>query len=308
MVESLKSLLGGIIDYAGMYPPAQLPLSESLRNYIRYKNGKESWIVNRFVCPASKVSELEAGLKWHDYDRRFGVCLTGSGGDNATGFVANTLADLKSSRKIDKVFFDAFETRLPASELANGDLTHLVMQASRGLEEETLLYLEVPLTDKWRAEVPRALDAIARNPRARAKVRCGGPTADAFPNTEQVAAFIAECAARKLPFKATAGLHHPIRTYDEDLKVSHHGFLNVFIAAAVALSFKADAANLVPILATTDASDFRCLGTRLSVGNWHLSLKQLREARDFAVGYGSCSVSEPLADLAHLGYAMKVTI
>ena len=55
MVESLQVLLGGVIDYAGMYPPAQLPLSEALRTYVRYKQGKEAWIVNRFVCPAGRL-------------------------------------------------------------------------------------------------------------------------------------------------------------------------------------------------------------------------------------------------------------
>ena len=85
-----------------------------------------------------------------------------------------------------------------------------------------------------------------------------------------------------------------------------HALRNV--AAAVAISFDTDAADLVPILGATDASVFRCLGSRLSVGNWHLSLKQLRSARDFAVGYGSCSVTEPLTDLAHLGYTMRVPV
>src|SRR5688500_17540116 len=122
MVESLQVLLGGVIDYAGMYPPAQLPLNESFRNYVRYKTGKEAWIVNRFICPCAKVSELEAGLKWHPYDGRFGVCLTGSGGNDAGEFLANTLLDIKSARKMDRVFFDALETRLPASSLSSTDL------------------------------------------------------------------------------------------------------------------------------------------------------------------------------------------
>ena len=308
MVESLQILLGGIIDYAGLYPPAKLPMTEALRNYVRYKTGKESWIVNRFICPATKISELEAGLRWHPYDARFGVCLTGRGGSTGPEFLANTLADIKAARKIERVFFDAFETRLPAAALEAGDLAHLMLQVSRALEDETVLYLEVPLTSNWQVELPRALDAIAKTPRVRAKIRCGGETPHAFPSIEQVAAFIDQCAKRKLPFKATAGLHHPIRTFDEVMQVSHHGFLNLFVAAAVAISFDTDAADLVPILGATDASAFRCLGSRLSVGNWHLSLKQLRSARDFAVGYGSCSVTEPLADLAHLGYTMRVPV
>lgn len=308
MVESLQVLLGGVIDYAGMYPPAQLPLNESLRNYVRYKTGKEAWIVNRFICPAAKISELEAGLKWHPYDGRFGVCLTGRGGNDAGEFLANTLLDIKSARKMDRVFFDAFETRLPAGSLSSTDLAALILRVTRGLEDDTLLYLELPFTQNWKTDMPRALDVIAKNPRARAKIRCGGATADTFPSVEQLATFIAECADRKLPFKATAGLHHPIRIYDESLQVAHHGFLNVYIAAAVAWNFNVGAADLVPILGATEASSFRCLGTRISVGNWHLSLKQIRSARDFAVGYGSCSVNEPLADLAHLGYAMRVPV
>ena len=308
MVESLQILLGGVIDYAGMYPPAQLPLNESLRNYVRYKTGKEAWIVNRFICPAAKISELEAGLKWHPYDGRFGVCLTGRGGSSGPEFLANTLADIKASRKIERVFFDAFETKVPATVLASGDLAHLMLQVSRALDEETLLFLEIPFTDNWRSDLPKALDAIAKTPRTRAKIRCGGETATAFPSIEQAATFISECAKRKLPFKATAGLHHPVRIYDDAMGVAHHGFLNVFVAAAVAYSFDANAADLVPILGATDPAVFRCLGSRISVGNWHLSLKQIRASRDFALSYGSCSVSEPLADLSHLGYTMRVPV
>lgn len=308
MVESVQILLGGIIDYAGMYPPAELPLSESLRNYIRFKGGREDWIVNRFICPAAKISELEAGLKWHPYDRRFGVCLTGRGGNSTNEFLSNTLADVKSARKIESVFFDAFETRLPLSVLNSSDLAHIVMQVARGLNEDTVLYLEVPISQNSRTEVPKALEAISKNPGTRAKIRCGGATADAFPSIEQVAGFILECAARRVPFKATAGLHHPVRTFDEEIGVAHHGFLNVFVAAAVAWNFDADAADLVPILGATDPSVFRCLGTRISVGNWHLSLKQLRASRDFAIGYGSCSVNEPLNELAHLGYTMRAPV
>jgi hypothetical protein len=308
MVESLQVLLGGIIDYAGMYPPAELPLSEALRNFVRYKSGRESWIVNRFICPAAKVSELEAGLKWHNYDNRFGMCVTGRGGATNAEFLINTLADTKAARKIERVFFDAFETRLPVSALESAELPHLVMQVIRGLEEETLLFLEIPLTDDFGAQVPRALEAIAKNPRVRAKIRLGGSTKDTYPSVEKVALFISECASRRLPFKATAGLHHPVRKPDSATGAMMHGFLNVFVAASVAWNFKADAESLEPILSAMDPSAFRCLGSRLSVGNWHLSLKQLRSSREFALGYGSCSVNEPLADLAQLGYAMRVPV
>ena len=258
--------------------------------------------------PCGKVNELEAGLKWHNYDRRFGLCVTGRGGDNNADFLSNAIVDAKAARRVTDVFFDAFETRLPPSALNSGDLSFLILRIIRALEDETELYLEVPITENWEAEIPKAITAIAKSKRARAKIRCGGATKESVPSIEQLAHFITECADAKVPFKATAGLHHPIRRFDEELGVQIHGFLNVFVAAAVAHAFDADKADLVPILSATEPSYFRCLGTRISVGNWHLSSKQLRAARDFAVGYGSCSVNEPLSDLAQLGYAMRAPV
>ena len=308
MVESLQILLGGVIDYAGMYPPAELPLNEALRSYVRYKQGKEAWIVDRFICPASKVSELEAALKWQNYDARFGLCATGRKSEDNAEFLSNALIDIKAARRAVNVFFDAFETRLPVSALDSADLSFLILRIVRALEDETELYLEIPMTENWESEIPRAIEAIAKSRRCRAKIRCGGPSKEAVPTVDQLALFISACASAKVPFKATAGLHHPIRTVDERAGTQVHGFMNVLVAAAVARTFDASRADLISILSATDTSCFRCLESRISVGNWHLSLKQLRAARDFVIGYGSCSVNEPLADLAQMGHAMRVSV
>ncbi|MDQ2985600.1 MAG: hypothetical protein M3R13_02620 [Armatimonadota bacterium] len=308
MVETLQVLLGQVIDYAGMYPPAKLPLSDALRNYIKYKSGREAWITSRFICPVTKISELEAGLKWHSFSDRFGVCVTSRGGDTVAEFLASTLADTKSARKMDRIFFDAFETRLPADTLGSAELGHVILRITRSLEDETDLFLEVPFADNWQVNVPRAIETLSKNPRCKAKIRTGGTEPAHFPSVEQVALFISECAQHKIPFKATAGLHHPIRKLDDEVGVHMHGFLNVFVAAAIAHNFGASPSELVHVLSIDDPSGFRCLGTRISVGNWHLSIKQLRAARNFALSYGSCSVTEPLTDLAHLGHSMRAFV
>src|SRR5262245_38924762 len=58
MNPALRALLGGIIDYAGLFPPAQLPLEEAIRNYARYRTEPESWMLGRFVIPATRLKEL----------------------------------------------------------------------------------------------------------------------------------------------------------------------------------------------------------------------------------------------------------
>jgi hypothetical protein len=153
-------------------------------------------------------------------------------------------------------------------------------------------------------EVPvRELDAVKQSG-CFAKMRTGGVKPEAIPAVEEVAAFIVACADRRIPFKATAGLHHPIRslqplTYDADApRAVMHGFLNVFLAAAFAWHGRRD---IGPILAETDADAFR-FDDRAHWRDWSLDAAQIREARtQFAHAFGSCSFEEPVQDLQTLG-------
>jgi hypothetical protein len=137
-----------------------------------------------------------------------------------------------------------------------------------------------------------------------AKLRTGSVKPELIPTVEDVAAFIIACADRRLPFKATAGLHHPVRavhplTYEADSpRATMHGFLNVFLAAA--FTWHGQRA-IEPILAETDASAFR-FDERAHWREWSLDAEQIRDSRtQFAHSFGSCSFEEPVEDLKALG-------
>ena len=156
------------------------------------------------------------------------------------------------------------------------------------------VYCEVPLTE---------LDAVKRAG-CLAKVRTGGVKPEAIPSVEAVADFIRACAERRLAFKATAGLHHPVRaehslTYEPDApRAVMHGFLNVFLAAGFAWHGEPD---IEPVLAETDPSAFR-FDERACWRDRSLDAEQVREARtNFAHAFGSCSFEEPVRDLEALG-------
>jgi hypothetical protein len=138
-----------------------------------------------------------------------------------------------------------------------------------------------------------------------AKVRTGGITPDAIPSVDSVAAYIIECAERRLPFKATAGLHHPVRaahrlTYQPDARSAMmHGFINVFIAAAFAWHGERE---IHPILSETDPSAFR-FDDRAHWRDLALSSEEIDQSRrNFAHSFGSCSFDEPIEDLRILGW------
>jgi hypothetical protein len=170
-----------------------------------------------------------------------------------------------------------------------------VLETKRVVRAGRPAYCEVPLRD---------LDEV-RRAGCCAKLRTGGMKPEAIPAVEDVAGFIVACAERRLPFKATAGLHHPVRASHpltdaaDAPRAVMHGFLNVFLAAAFAWHGKHD---IEPVLSESDPAAFR-FDDQARWRDWSLDAKQVRAARlAFAHSFGSCSFDEPVRDLEALGH------
>src|SRR6478735_4222099 len=58
-LESVKALLTGAIDYAGLFPPSQLSMEEAVLNFAKYRGSAESWMLGRFVVPVARLDELK---------------------------------------------------------------------------------------------------------------------------------------------------------------------------------------------------------------------------------------------------------
>jgi hypothetical protein len=238
--DSLRALLTNLIDYAGLYPPAGLALPDVLENYVAYLTSAESWMLNRLVLPAAKLTDVRLRDNWH-----------------VTLLVEDEPGPLPAQ-------VETLETKL----------TH-------GLSLPT--YCEAPI------------DGILRG--AFAKVRTGGPSPEAVPQSEALADFLCAAASRRIAFKATAGLHHPIRA-------AMHGFVNMFVAAAFAWQ-GAGGDVILNILDDEDAHAFRFLDGELRWRERSIATVAIQSARrDFAHSFGSCSFAEPVADLRALGWLM----
>lgn len=161
--------------------------------------------------------------------------------------------------------------------------------------------------DAFEVRAPDELDALAAAPLAvfvedvddldalaaagvGAKLRCGGATPDAFPSDERVAAFLRGCRERGLPFKLTAGLHHPFRTRDEQIGVLQHGFANLLAATVLD--------DVGAVVAERDPAAFSLGPAGLS---WRGQAVDPASARALYTAHGSCSFGEPVDDLLALG-------
>jgi hypothetical protein len=223
--------LAHLIDHAPLFPPASLDMPAAVAEDARGRQSEHAWMLARFVCPASRLGELEREMGWAAAPG-LSIVLDEDG---------------------------------PLPPEAPVEAIEMVGPPRDGLPDVEL-FCEVPLD---------GLQAVAAAG-AKAKLRCGGAR---VPSVDEVAAYFAAARDLGLSFKATAGLHHPVRSERE------HGFLN-FLTAADRAAAGADEAELRDVLATTDPA---ALGTGSPAG------------RRLFVSIGSCSFAEPVANLQELG-------
>jgi hypothetical protein len=288
MSSLIRALLGGVIDYAGLFPPAKLSMAETVQNFSRYRISSESWMLGRLIVPIARIEEFEEAAS--HYECYWPLSVIGEGS------LSEDLADIASFNERRSEDHDmqivSLEKRLTGQEeLAAHDLATL-----NGLE----VYFEIPATSE---------DDVARLA-ARglmAKIRTGGLVPEAFPSTAQLATFLTNCHESQLASKATAGLHHPLRAPRKATAeatapiVEMHGFLNLFIASAMLHAHAIDSSQLADILNEQDIAAFEFSNEQVRWRDAAIDVEQIEAARRNRVrSFGSCSFDEPVEDLKQL--------
>jgi len=293
---ALSAALTNFIDYAGLFPPAGLDLQTTVSNVERYTRSAENWLLGRCVVPYARLPELEATLGASMLPGRAWTVAALVGPTDALEQVTATIERFHSSSGAAGVTVTAVEAALPVPAAAAA-----LAAAIPGTLER---FVEVPLDatrDTW-------LDAIAAAG-CSAKVRTGGLTEDRFPSSDALAAVLGACAARDLPLKATAGLHHAIRnayrlTYEPGTPSGvMHGFANLLVAALLVRTRAGDEADARRALDTCDSKRFTMDKNTLSWEGHSFTAAACADTRAHLLrSVGSCSFEEPIADLRSLGW------
>lgn len=267
-------LFTALVDDAALFPPGSASMPDALAAHPHHKAASYADVVGRFLCPASRLQELVEVLPG---ERTIELSLIA---DTGLPGLADAL-DLGAGDH--RLAVEAVEVR-PAP---GPDLMESVEEILDSLPP-MLAFVELPRSPGWTG----GLDAIAAAGRG-AKLRTGGATAAAFPDAAELAAFVLACAERDVPFKCTAGLHNAVRHRDAVTGLDHHGFLNVALATHAAVLGEGAAA----VEALLDESD----GQRLRAAYRQVTDHDARRTRAWFVGFGSCSILEPVRDLTALG-------
>ncbi|MFG2249699.1 hypothetical protein [Spirillospora sp. NPDC048823] len=261
----------GLCDDAAVFPPGLAPLAEAVPAHRHHRSAPYAALVGPLVLPATALRELDRLLTDND---PFDLSITAPGGPCEAAKALATAADLPLDLR-------GLEVAVPTG-MGPDEFFRVLGRV------DVPLYVEVPRD----ARRPAMISAIAARGH-RAKFRTGGVKANLYPGPDELAAAILAVVDAGVPFKATAGLHHPVRNTDRETGFHQHGFLNLLLATDAALDGR-PVGDLAAILADRDA---RSVASRVA----RLGDRRTVAARAYFQSFGTCSITDPLTELADLG-------
>jgi len=296
---TVGALLASVVDYAGLFPPAGLGMAEAADRFVRYQMDPASWMLGSFVVPLSRLNEfgdvLDDLLVGERTQMRLPVSVILP---SVNAHVTEELHILRERHR----------RQVVVGSLEVHPMKAAAIRASRPLISGDLdVFFEAPVIEHAEGDGLREiLEAIAEVG-AKTKLRTGGVEPSMIPSAEQVASAIEGCARLGVPFKATAGLHHPIRsehplTYQADSpRATMHGFLNVLVASTLAFGGMASETEIAQILGESDPRAFSFADGDIAWQDRSFGQEQAaRCRRSFFHSFGSCSFEEPVHDLREL--------
>lgn len=300
---SLRALLTGAIDYAGLFPPASLPLEPSLRNYAEYLGSAEAWMLGGFVLPTEQFSAAEQHLDLFDEQHPLRVSALGArtkSSDEFTNALANAAREIARLSRAHRQRISIHQLEMPLPP----DFDEKLFVAVHSLLDPLNLQIfwEAPATD-----AERTIHLLAAHNASRAgkpfgfKLRTGGVTADAFPTSMQIAQALVAAATSEVPIKFTAGLHHPVRMFRGEVQTKMHGFLNVLGGGVLSVEERWIPEQAARMLDDEDAHCFHFTDRCFSWRDKEVRTERVAEHRRLITSLGSCSFDEPREDLRALG-------
>ncbi len=288
------------MDYAGLFPPAALPFEIAVRCFDAYLEEDNPWMISRFVCPVNRFSELVqldtgsqhpfpvAGLIRKSPTESLADCA------KRAGEMFRHLSGTRHS-------LSSLEIWLPADS-PEVELNEFVSILADSLNElantpdSIPAFFEFPLSTELAGS---PLQRIGKPHRISLclKARCGGLKAENFPSVKEVSLLILYCIEHTVPFKCTAGLHHPVRYFNESIKTWSHGFWNIFGAAILGKARRLQLDDIQEIVSEKEIGNFSFSTDTFRWKDLHCTVDEIHDARNLATSFGSCSFDEPREDL-----------
>ena len=339
---SVAVFLRGLFDYAGLFPPASLGMSQALLEYSTHQKEHDSWMTGPFVCPVSRLDELTGEKESFRKIVPIRLSLLPRTTSGSHLFGSSFREDIENIEQILEQHPDTFQVAMieilvpmdtvelsasndptsndPTSNnpALNNDpdcnefdrwIVCLISDLEKMTNPPQRIFLEISRGSDYENSLKTAVRSISslQSPKIAVglKIRCGGKHQNDTPSSLEIAQFLQVVISGDQFFKATAGLHHPVRHCSDSTGMIMHGFLNVFFAAIFSAALKLDTDELIAVIESEDPSRFQFVDEGIRFDDYSVSTDSLKQIRTSQVlSIGSCSFDEPRDDLRSLNWLL----
>mgnify|MGYP004120367005 CR=1 FL=1 len=280
-----------IIDYAGFFPPSQLPIEEAFYKFLDYQQAVHNRMLSGFICPAQHL-ELIYDLSIQKDASNIPIIIVGS--VQEIEHQAHWMA-----MHNDILSFSVFETKFDyrqdslrgVEKIINNDINFntIFLEPDIDLKDLRFIYF---------------LDNLSKNTSFGLKIRCGGAMAQIVPNVNLLSQLFILCSERAIPLKFTAGLHRAIRHINNYNNIEH-GFINVFLGAIAAYSGIKDEILISSIIECQNKHKFVFSDSGICFENTQIKVADIKKARERVTSFGSCNFVKPIEDLTNMELIVK---
>jgi len=294
-----------LIDYAGLFPPSELPFEEAFTNYKKYFLSSDSWILNRFICPVSKLDNLPSHFPDFTSAKPLPLSVLITGNFEDDDYLKKFNDEINTIKAFENKYgevcqIQSLEAKIEVQNDSLKDILSLLSSSIEPLDNSVDIFLE-PKARNF-PSISNQISVLAIQ-NIHLKLRCGGIVPEAFLSSEKIASALVNCKNSGIKLKFTAGLHHPISHFNEQMGTKMHGFVNVFGAALLFYIDSINQKDLIQILDDENSDNFRFENSSFFWKNASLSAKAIGVLREEALlSYGSCSFDEPRDGLRSLGW------
>ncbi len=323
-MQSLNIFMQGLLDYAGLFPPATLSLENSLKNFAEYNHHNQKDWLGKFILPINKIDDTILLLNnqniFSTLKNKAQLSIILSNSKTLSEYKNCAQNDLLSIKKLINQFGNTIDLQsfeiLPPNDIFNSENTNLLKnflnystEVLFEFKNKTDFYCELPLSEKlndYLTEIKKHNENINLL-KISVKLRTGGVTPQQIPCPKDIAEAILLCAKHKIPLKATAGLHVPVPNENLQVGAILHGFLNIFSCMLLCydqiLSYKniINIEEMKKIISSYSYKDFKFSETGLQIGETKdrfISNQNMTDLRkSYIKSFGTCSFLEPIEHL-----------
>tara|TARA_R110002124_G_scaffold246052_2_gene411147 strand:- start:8597 stop:9589 length:993 start_codon:yes stop_codon:yes gene_type:complete len=324
--HSIQPFLSQILDYAGLYPPASLPLNDAFGEYIKHYQSNEFWMLSKFVAGTNYLSDLvELINAYEESPKPFLITAVAAQSVSLQGFKQVVVATKKTitnavNKSSKEIRVPSLEIKLPENLFKAADTTELQEAIEYAVNEMTSspilpyeIFFEISGFAFEQTNIDLIVDMLSNHLAVLAskdleyfsnigfKIRCGGVEAFQFPPIDYLAHAIHSSVQKKIPLKFTAGLHHPVRHYNSTVSTKMHGFLNVFGATLLCHHKGLSKAEVRNMLEDENPNNFIFSDAQFIWKDYSIASDEIQLLRShYVTSFGSCSFDEPVEDLQEL--------